>query len=174
MNAREMVVFSLNQSRSYLDRSLEGLSQEDIAWKPGEHCNSIAFILWHVTRVEDYFFTRVLQGKTALYEADGWMEKLGTPPDSGYGYTLEQLKSWPVPKLEDLRGYADAVRQSTLTYIEQLTPEKMLELVRPDRPPDTIGQILIRISTEIALHTGQIDYLRGLRNGSVTTETPQY
>ncbi len=174
MNAKEMVVFSLNQSRSYLDRSLEGLTQEDIAWKPADHCNSIAFILWHVTRVEDYFFTRVLQSKTALYEAEGWMEKLGTPLDSGYGYTAEQLKSWPVPKLEDLRGYVDAVRQSSLAYIEQLTPENMLELVRPDRPPDTVGQILIRICTEIALHTGQIDYLRGLRSGSLTTEAPQY
>jgi uncharacterized damage-inducible protein DinB len=174
MDAKQMVLASLKQTRSYLDRSLAGLTQEDIDWRPGEHCNSIAFILWHVARVEDYFFTRVLQRKTALYEADGWMEKLGTPPDSGYGYTMEQLKSWPVPKLENLRGYADAVRQSTLAYIEQLTPEKMLELVRADRPPDTIGQVLIRICTEIALHTGQIDYLHGLRSGSVTTEAPQY
>ena len=174
MDAKEMVLASLKQTRSYLDRSLEGLMQKDIAWKPAEHCNSIAFILWHAVRVEDYFFTRVLQSKTALYEADGWMEKLGTPPDSGYGYTEEQLKSWTVPKLEDLRGYADAVRKSSLAYIEQLTPEKMLELVRPDRSPDTIGGLLIRISTEIALHMGQIDYLRGLRSGSLTTEAPQF
>jgi hypothetical protein len=174
MNAKEMVVASLNQTWSYLNRSLDGLTQEDVAWKPREQCNSIAFILWHTVRVEDYFFTRVLQSKTAVYEADGWMEKLGTPPDSGYGYTAEQLQSWPVPKLEDLRGYAEAVRQSSLAYIEQLTPEKMLELVRPDRPPDTIGRMLIRISTEIALHMGQIDYLRGLRSGSLTTEAPQF
>ena len=69
MNAREMVIASLKQSQGYLNRSLEGLTQEDVTWKPGEHCNSIAFILWHATRVEDYFFTRVLQRKTALYEA---------------------------------------------------------------------------------------------------------
>ena len=81
MNAKEMVIASLKQTQGYLNRSLEGLNQEDIAWKSAEHCNSIAFILWHTTRVEDYFFTRVLQSKTALYEADGWMEKLGTPPD---------------------------------------------------------------------------------------------
>jgi len=174
MNAKEMVLASLKQTRSYLDRSLAGLTQEDAAWKPGEHCNSIAFILWHAVRVEDYFFTRVLQSKTALYESDGWMEKLGTPPDSGYGYTAEQLQSWSAPKLEDLCGYADAVRQSTMAYLEQLTPEKMLELVRPDRPPDTIGGLMIRISTEIALHMGQIDYLRGLRSGSLSTEAPQF
>ena len=174
MNAKEMVVASLNQTWSYLNRSLEGLTQEDVAWKPGENCNSIAFILWHTARVEDYFFTRVLQGKTAVYEADGWMEKLGTPPDSGYGYTVEQLENWPAPKLEDLRGYADAVRQSTLACIEQMTPEAMLELVRPDRPPDTIGGMLIRICTEIALHVGQIDYIRGLRCGFIATEAPQY
>jgi len=174
MNAKEMVLASLKQTRSYLNRSLEGLTQEDFAWKPNDHCNSIAFIMWHTVRVEDYFFTRVLQKKTAVYEADGWMEKLGTPPDSGYGYAAEQLASWPVPKMEDLRGYANAVRKSTLNYVEQLTPEQMLELVRPDRPPDTIGGMLIRICTEIALHMGQIDYLHGLRSGCVTTEAPQF
>jgi len=174
MDAKQMVSSSLKQSQGYLTRALEGLTQEDVAWRPNEDCNSIAFILWHAVRVEDYFVTRVIQRKTELYEAEGWRERLGTPPDSGYGYTVEQLKTWPVPELGDLRGYANAVRQSTLAFLEQLPPEKMTEPARPDRSPDTIGGILSRISTEMALHMGQIDYLRGLRCGFVATEAPQY
>lgn len=173
MNAKEMMVASLDQSQGYLKRSLEGLTQEDVTWRPSEECNSIAFILWHTARVEDYFVTRVIQRQKELYESEGWREKLSTPADSGYGYTVEQLKTWPVPHLDDLRGYTDAVRQSTLAYLGQITPEKMLEPVRPERSPDTIGEILTRISTEIALHMGQIDYLRGLRRGFVATAAPQ-
>jgi len=59
-----------------------------------------------------------------------------------------------------------------MAYLEQLSPEKMLELARPDRPPDTIGSVLSRITTEIALHAGQIDYLRGQRRGFVDTAAP--
>lgn len=173
MDAKEIIVASLNQSKGYVDRALEGLTQEDIAWRPTDECNSIAFILWHLAQVEDFFANRVLQRKPRLYDSEGWAEKLGTPAEeSGYGYTVEQLRAWPVPEMGALRGYADAVRASTLGFLEQLTAEKMLELARPDRPPDTIGGILSRITTEIALHAGQIDYLRGQRRGFVDTAAP--
>jgi hypothetical protein len=172
MNAKEMAVASLNQSEGYLKRSLEGLTQEDAAWRPNDDCNSIAFILWHTARVEDFFISRVIQRKPEIYE--GWQEKLGTPArESGFGYTPEQLGAWPVPKLEDVVGYADAVRKSTLAFLDELPPEKMLELARPDRPPDTIGSVFSRVCTEVALHMGQIDYLRGIRRGFVDTAPPQ-
>ncbi len=173
MDAKQMVIASLNQSQGYLNRSLQGLTHEDVSWSPNEDCNSIAFIMWHTARVEDFFINRVMRRQADLYGADGWQEKLGTPAqDSGYGYTVEQLRSWPVPKLDVLKEYSDATRKSTLALLEEMSPEKMLELARPDRPPDTIGSIFSRITTEIALHMGQIDYLRGLRRGFVDTAAP--
>jgi hypothetical protein len=169
MDAKEIVVASLKQSRAYLERALDGLSQEDIAWRPSEECNCIAFIAWHTARVEDFFISRVIQRQGQVYETQGWQEKLGTPDDSGFGYSVEQLKEWPVPKLADLVGYVDAVRANTSSLLDGLTPEKMLELARPDRPPDTIGAVFSRIITETALHMGQIDYIRGIHLGFVTT-----
>ena len=170
MDAKEIVVASFKQSRAYLDRALDGLSQEDIAWRPTEECNCIAFIAWHTARVEDLFISRVIQRQGEVYDTQGWQEKLGTPEDSGYGYSVEQLKEWPVPKLADLVGYVDAVRANSLALLDELTPEKMLELARADRPPDTIGGLLSRVATETALHMGQIDYIRGIRLGFVTTD----
>ena len=55
MEAKELLVNSLKQSQEYLTRALEGLTQDEAAWSPGPECNSIAFILWHTTRVEDFF-----------------------------------------------------------------------------------------------------------------------
>jgi len=172
MNAKEMIIASLNQSQRYRDRALEGLSQADAEWRPTEECNSIAFILWHMAQVEDFYVNRVLRRQARLYD-EGWAEKLGTPAgDSGYGYTVEQLRAWRAPELETLRAYAEAVRESTLQFIEELPAEKVTELARPDRPPDTIGGILSRLATEIALHTGQMDYLRGERCGFAGTMAP--
>ena len=102
MEAKELVLASLEQSQGYLTKALDGLTQEEAAWRPNAECNSIAFILWHVTRVEDFFVNRVIQRGKELYEAEGWQEKLGTPVKA-YQYTLEELQAWPVPNLETLR-----------------------------------------------------------------------
>ena len=166
MEAKELLLSSLKQSQEYLTGALNGLTQEEAAWSPGAECNCIALILWHIARVEDFFVLRVLQRKEELYEAEGWRQRLGTPAkESGYEYTGEQLQAWPVPELETLRGYADAVRNETLAFLEPLPSEKLSEVPRPDRSPDSIGTTLCRIFTEIALHVGQIAYLRGVQRG---------
>lgn len=166
MQLAEAMVKSLEQSQGYLSKAFDGLTQEEAAWSPTAESNSMAFILWHVTRVEDFFVNRVIQRQIELYEAEGWREKLGTPAKiTGFEYTLEQLRAWPVPKLEILRGYADSVRKSTLALLSSIAPERLSELARPDRSPDSIGDILCRITTEIALHVGQIAYIRGIQRG---------
>ncbi len=164
MEAKELILRSLEQSQRYLTNALDGLTQEEVAWSPGAECNSIAFILWHMTRVEDSFVNRLIQREKELYEAESWQEKLGTPVKA-YQYTVEELQAWSVPQLEILREYANSVREKTLALLQSIPPEKLSELARPDRPPDTIGAILARLSTEIALHVGQIAYLRGVQRG---------
>ena len=166
MEAKNLILGILEQSQGYLTKALDGLTQEEAAWSPRVQCNSIVFTFWHIIRVEDFFVTRVIQRQVELYEAKDWRQKLGTPAkETGYQYTAEQLQDWPVPKLEVLRGYASSVRENTLAFLKNLTPEKLSTLARPDRPPDTIGAILVRISTEISLHVGQIAYLRGIQRG---------
>ena len=166
MEAREVIRGVLEHSYGYLARALDGLTQEEAVWSPGVECNSIAFILWHIVRVEDFFVTRVIRRQLELYEAEGWRQKMGTPAkDTGFEYTAEQLRAWPVPDLAVLREYAKSVREKTLSFLDSVTSERLSELARPERPPDTIGAVLIRISTEIALHVGQITYLRGMRRG---------
>ena len=166
MEAKELILGSLEQSHEYLTKALDGLTQEEVAWSPAPECNSIAFILWHIARIEDFFVNRVIQREEELYEAGGWREKLGRPvKEAVYQYTAEQLRAWPVPKLQVLCGYADSVREKTLAFLSQIAPEGLSEVPRPDRSPDSIGAILGRISTEIALHVGQIAYLRGVQRG---------
>jgi hypothetical protein len=166
MEAKDLVLKSLEQSQGYLTEALDGLTQDEAAWSPGAECNCIAFILWHTTRAEDLFVNRLIQQKDQLYEAEGWREKLGTAAkDLGYGYTPEQLGAWPVPKLETIRGYANSVRDKTLAFLKELPPEKLSEVPRPDRSSESIGAMLCQMSTEVALHVGQIAYLRGVQRG---------
>ena len=166
MDGKEPIVRSLEQSQSYLDKALDGLTQEEAAWSPNPQSNSIAFILWHLARVEDFFSVRVIQRKTELYESEGGREKLGTPAKvTGWQYTAEELKDWTAPDINVLKEYADSVRADTLRYFESIPASELSEVPRPERSPDSVGAIVSRISTEIALHIGQIAYLRGIQRG---------
>jgi len=166
MEVKEILKRSLNESWGYLAEATRDLTQEEISWTPAPHCNSLAFILWHVTRVEDIWINPVIRHSAGVYHTQGWQERLGIPAkEMGFGYTEEQLQTWPVPKLADLREYAKAVHERTLTFLKSLTPEKLLEVPRADHPEETTGMILAHLITEIALHVGQIDYLRGVHRG---------
>ena len=166
MEAKEVILRSLEQSQGYLNEALEGLTQQEAGWSPEAGCNSIAFILWHTARVEDYFVHRVVRRENEIYEAEGWREKLGTPAkDTGWEYNTEQVEGWPVPDIKVLRGYADSVREKTLAFLHSIPDEKLSEVPRPDRSPNSIGVTLGTISTEIALHVGQIHYLSGVQRG---------
>jgi uncharacterized damage-inducible protein DinB len=164
MDAKEVLLRSLEESNRYLTKALDGLTQAEATWSPSPECNSISFILWHMTRVEDFFVNRVIRRKKELYETKNWQEKLGTPAKA-YGYTVEELQAWPAPKLEILREYANSVRENTLAFLNSVSPERLSEVLRPDRSPDSIGVTLEHMITEIAMHVGQIAYLRGVQRG---------
>jgi uncharacterized damage-inducible protein DinB len=164
MDVKELLLRSLEESHGYLTKALNGLAQGEATWSPSPECNSIAFILWHMTRVEDFFINRVIQREKELYEAQKWQEKLGTPTKA-YQYTVEELQAWPAPKLEILREYANSVRENTLAFLNSIPLERLSEVPRPDRSPDSIGVTLEHLMTEIALHVGQIAYLRGVQRG---------
>jgi uncharacterized damage-inducible protein DinB len=165
MEAKEIIQASLDESWGYMTRALEGLTQEEIAWTPAPHSNSIAFVLWHLTKAEDFWVNCVIKRGSEIDTTEGWRGKLGTPDDGGTGFSEEQLQAWPTPKLKDLQAYAQAVRKKTLAFVDSVTPEKLLEVPEPDRPGETVGGILAHLITEIALHVGQIDYLRGVQRG---------
>ena len=166
MEAIELILMSLQRSQRFLAKALDELTQEEAAWRPEAECNSIVFILWHIARVEDFLVNRVVQHEKELYEAEGWQEKLGTPAkETGYQYTAEQLQAWPLPKLEVIRGYADAVWQKTLAFLKSIPPKRLSEVPRPDRSTEPVGATLGHMATEIALHVGQIAYLRGIQCG---------
>ena len=93
MDAKKVILGSLEQSWGFLTKALDGLTQKEFAFTPGPECNSIAFILWHTARVEDFFVNRIIKREKELYTTGGWQAKLGTP-DKLYQLTPEELQAW--------------------------------------------------------------------------------
>ena len=110
-----------------------------------------------------------LQHKSQLWISEQWCHKLKLPDDpdvDGYGYTAEQVAAFPVPPLSDLLGYGEAVRARTKEYLGSKKGSGLDEVVEtPVFGEMSVGQIFSVLLSEIAFHTGQIAYLRGLQRG---------
>ena len=53
MDLKDFIEQALEGFKARLYRTLEGLTTEELGWRPDSQANSIAFIAWHVARVED-------------------------------------------------------------------------------------------------------------------------
>ena len=68
-----------------------GLDDAILARRPTDQCNSIAWLLWHMTRVVDTFVHTRLQAQPQVWIRDGWYAKFGMaadPDNRGSGVDL--------------------------------------------------------------------------------------
>ena len=97
-----------------MERALEGLTPAELAWRPNAESNSIAFIVWHVARVEDRWIQVFAQDIPDVWTKDGWHEKLGLSEDYAIvGLSVEQLRKFPAITKENLDGYRHDVQNET-------------------------------------------------------------
>ena len=172
MEVAALIKTGLESVKRTVDRTLDGLSSEEISWHPRPDANSIGLILFHMARSEDSFVNRMARGKTQLWETGKWHEKLKKGlDDGGAHYTAEQVAGLVVPDMKALLAYADVVRKQTLEYLAAVKPGELdKEVIMPQmgpvkRPPTSVGNILMMNVTHLAGHAGDISYIRGLKRG---------
>ena len=166
MEIGEFALHSLEEAQVALDTALDGLTGDELMWQPQPGANHIAFILWHMFRVEDWFFQYLFQRVPQVWEEEKWHDRLGLPADPwavGFGYTAEQVDGFPRVCLRDLVAYAKAVRARSLDYLRRAEPATFDTVVRSRVFGETtVGDRVSHLVVEIAQHVGQIGYLRGL------------
>ncbi len=166
MDVKDFALQSLDESQTALMQAVDGLSQEELMRQPQPGANHIAFILWHMVRAEDWFFHYLFQRVPQVWESERWHEKLNLPDDprvTGFGYTAEQVASFPSVPLRDLIAYGEAVRASTVDYLRSVDPARFDEIVKSRLFGEvSIGNLIGHLLLEIAQHVGQIAYIRGL------------
>ena len=167
MDAKAFLMVGLNGLDRNLGRVTDGLTQEELAWRPTYGANSIGLILFHVFKSEDSFIQERLQGKQSLWESDKWYEKLNMPKDeAGAHYTAEEVNAFPVPKLTDLLAYGAAVRNESKFYIESISADDFDEIMSMQPFGDMPKAFLLSLTVSHAAgHLGEMSYIRGLQRG---------
>jgi hypothetical protein len=100
-------------------RILNEPTPEQMRNKPPGH-NSIAWILWHIARAEDWAVNTMLRGHEQVLTRDNWNAKLRIARrDLGTGMTEDEVAELSARiDLEALRGYFDAVTAETRRFVE--------------------------------------------------------
>jgi hypothetical protein len=90
---------------------VDGLTPEQLAYRVDPEANSIAWLVWHLTRIQDDHVAEVAQAEQ-VWTSQGWAQRFGLPHDpldTGYGYRPDQVAAVRVESRALLVGYHDAV-----------------------------------------------------------------
>ncbi|HET7397225.1 MAG TPA: DUF664 domain-containing protein [Intrasporangium sp.] len=144
---------------------LAGLTPEDLLWRPDPGANSIAWLVWHLTRVQDDHVAD-LAGIDQAWIADGWRERFDLPYAAhavGYGMDADEVGAFVVTDPAVLSGYHDAVHRLTLRVLGDLDAEGLSRVVdRRWDPPVTASVRLVSVVNDTSQHVGQAAYVRGM------------
>jgi hypothetical protein len=88
MTSAELLVDAFGRIRGVIHRVVAGLTPEQLAFRVDREANSIAWLVWHLTRIQDDHVAGVA-GTEQVWISQGWVERFGLPfdpRDTGYGH----------------------------------------------------------------------------------------
>ena len=165
MNESEAFVELFGRVAEHVHEVVEGLSAADLVWSPAPGANSIGWLVWHLTRVQDDHVADLLD-EEQLWETGPWAPRFGLTPDpgnTGYGHSADDVASVQPDGADVLVAYYDAVAARTISLLGRLASDD-LDRVVDERwdPPVTMGVRLVSIADDDIQHAGQAAYVRGL------------
>jgi hypothetical protein len=146
-------------------RSVDGVELDQLTERPAPGANTIAWLVWHLTRVQDHHVAELLE-IDQLWVTGDWAEQFGLDPDpsnTGYGHTADEVAAVRPERPEVLLEYLDAVDARIRTMLGDLADADLDRIVdRRWDPPVTLGVRLVSIADDGLQHAGQAAYIRGL------------
>ncbi|EGX56888.1 hypothetical protein SZN_25524 [Streptomyces zinciresistens K42] len=165
MHAKDILIEGYQRVREEVHAAVGGLGPDELAARPSPDANSVAWLIWHLTRVQDDHVADAF-GLDQVWPAQDWQRAfaLDLPRhDTGYGHTAGEAAKVTVASGALLTGYHDAVHAQTLGVLRALAARD-LERVVDERwdPPVTLGVRLVSVLSDDLQHVGQAAYARGL------------
>jgi hypothetical protein len=165
MTGTELLVDTFGRIHEEVAAVLDGLGQDQLAFRPDADGNSIAWLVWHLTRVQDDHVVGAL-GDEQVYTAGGWVQRFALPFEvaaHGYGQTSDDVAQLGGVPAELLAGYQAAVHDKTVALLGGLTDADFDRVVDSNwDPPVTLGVRLVSVVADGLQHVGQAAYVKGL------------
>lgn len=164
VTSAELLIDAFDRIRGVVHQAVEGLSPDELAHRVDPEANSIAWLVWHLTRIQDDHVAGVA-GTDQTWTAEGWADRFGlpfSPGDTGYGHGAADVAK-VTADAGLLLGYHDVTHERTVAYVRTLTDTDLPRIVdRNWNPPVTLGVRLISVVSDALQHGGQAAYVRGV------------
>ncbi len=159
-----LLVDAFGRVAEEVEATVAGLDREALAWRPDPDANSISWLVWHLTRVQDDHVADVA-GTSQTWSAQGFADRFALTldrADTGYGHTSAQVGA-VTADADTLTAYHRAVHAATVRFVDGIEDADLARVVdeRWD-PPVTLGVRLVSVIADDLQHVGQAAYVRGL------------
>lgn len=165
MTIADLMIDGFGRVRGSVHAAVGGLDAGQLAERLAPQANSIAWLVWHLTRVQDDHLAG-LEGAEQVWTAQGWYERFGLPldpADTGYGHGTDEVASVRVGSAGLLTGYHDAVHAQTVTWLAGLEESQLDRIVDESwDPPVSLGVRLVSVLDDDLEHAGQAAFVRGI------------
>jgi uncharacterized damage-inducible protein DinB len=165
MKFNGVLLDAFGRIRETVEAALEGLDDGSLLRRPGGVGNPVAWLIWHLSRVEDAQVGSAA-GLEQVWTSQDFVARFNLPlraRDTGYGHSSEQVDAVRAPA-ELLLEYYDAVHRQTVEFVQTLSDHDLDRVVdkRWD-PPVTLGVRLVSTIADCLQHVGQAAYVKGLK-----------
>jgi len=165
MGSADILIDVFSRVREVVHQVVDGLTPDELAFRVDSNANSIAWLVWHLTRIQDDHVADVAQAEQ-VWTAEGWAGRFGLPFDvsaTGYGHSSDDVAAVRVGSGDLLAGYYDAVHDKTTRFIERLTDADFARIVdRSWDPPVSLGVRLVSVISDDLQHAGQAAFIAGV------------
>ncbi|MDO9397646.1 MAG: DUF664 domain-containing protein [Herbiconiux sp.] len=153
--------------RDTVRRATGGLTPEQLTARVAPEANTLAWLVWHLTRVQDDHVADAA-GSEQVWTSGGWAERFALPfgdEATGYGQSAAEVGQVAGPGVtsESLVGYHEAVYAATVAYLHSLSEGDLTRVVDTNwNPPVTLAVRLVSVISDDLQHAGQAGFVRGL------------
>lgn len=139
-------------------------TDDQLHFVPPGGSHSIAWCLWHTSRIEDLMINSHIRKGTQIWNEE-WAERLGLP-FKGFGTNMSDDDAHAI-RIKDLKAfgeYQDAVMAETNRFLDSLTEEELARELPTRDGTETVGQaIALHMLGHFNGHRGEINLLRGMQ-----------
>ena len=164
MTSIDLLSDAFDRIRDAVHPAVQGLTTDELAARLDAEANSIAWLVWHLTRIQDDHVAGAAKSEQ-VWTADGWIDRFGLPFDdgeTGYGQGPDEVAQVRA-EAALLTGYHDAVHARTITYLQTVADADLTQVVDDSwDPPVTLGVRLVSVIADDLQHVGQAAFLRGV------------
>ena len=139
---------------SFADEVWDGATETIIRCLPPKFEHSIAWLIWHIARIEDMTMNALMAGKPQIFHQGDWLKKLKITKKHSGNVVMDEADVTALSEAIDiqaLKTYRLKVGCATREAVSNLTPDEVQQKVSPARlqgllydgsvPPEAMGLI---------------------------------